>query len=133
MISQSERLKLYNAGLESRITKVGNRGKLLFQLEKICNILNLVFENNEIATLNECEIMNKIACHIEEVLNSLPSSSIVVNPLPIFNSTPILTENQLQVFNKIQELFYKVYFVNYSICLFILIFYRTFYVDVRCS
>ena len=96
---QAARLKAHHTEGESRRQVAGQRGKVVFQLDKICKDLNVT---PEVENPNEMDIIMAIREKVAQVLEEVPNE-LISNPPKALREGLTLDSHQKEVLAKITE------------------------------
>lgn len=96
---QAARLKAHHTEGESRRQVAGQRGKVVFQLDKICKDLNVT---PEVENPNEMDIIMAIREKVAQVLEEVPNE-LISNPPKALRESLTLDSHQKEVLAKITE------------------------------
>ena len=96
---QAARLEAHNAEGESRRHVAGQRGKMVFQLDKICKDLNVT---PEVENPNEMDIITAVREEVAQVLESVPNE-LLSDPPKALPRGVTLDSHQKEVLGKINE------------------------------
>jgi hypothetical protein len=83
------------------------KGKVLFQLEKLCRKFNLPLDESFDPT-DEVQVIQRLTAHIEETMKSLNITNIFENQHPILPAGLQLNSQQQVIFETMQEAIYQV-------------------------
>lgn len=97
---QSERLRL----LKNAQSNPTGRGRLVFQLDKICKILNIPTFNLE----NEVDVIEQIYQTVSSLFQQNGNVELLKNPPKILAHIRTLNEEQIRLTNSINEAYYAV-------------------------
>ena len=96
---QAARMEAHNTEGESRRQAAGQRGKIVFQLDKICKDLNVT---PEVENPNEMDIITAIREKVAQVLEGVPSE-LLSDPPKALPADLKLDSHQMEVLEKITE------------------------------
>jgi hypothetical protein len=102
---QAERLRKHSSTSEARKQEASERGKIAFELDKICRYLDMDVENRDDPS------MLGVFSSIQTAVNSIPPESIS-NYSKILPGSLELNENQVQILSQVEEHVHKDFLIR---------------------
>jgi hypothetical protein len=99
---QSARLDANNSEGESRRAQAGQRGKIVFQLDKICQDMSVT---PAVENPNEIDIITAIREKLTDVLDTIPNE-ILSNPPKALTPGIVLSNEQKEMMDKVVDAYY---------------------------
>lgn len=99
---QSARLTAHNVEGDSRRAAAGKKGKIIFQLDKICKDMQVL---PEVENPNEVDVINAVRAKLTQVLNGIPKD-LLSNPPKALGEKISLKNDQKEMMEKIADAYH---------------------------